>query len=219
MLEHFKLDPAYAVSQPHIALQAMLLYNNTEVELLTDSGMFRMVVEAIRGGIACINKRLATANHEGLGAAHPVDPMRAFKRIFYIDCNNLYGAAMSAPHAVGDFRWEKPAEMMAFDWLSHDSTAERGYFLEVDLEYPDEIHNRHNQYPFCPQRISITKAQLSEQQVELRRHYNMPHSDVYSKLICNLYQKDHYVIHSRMLALVLKHGLVLKRVHRAFSFK
>ena len=74
----------------------------------------------------------------------------------------------------------------------------KGYLLEVDVRYPKELHDSHNDLPFMCERVKINGVE---------------------KLIPNLYDKRRYVIHIRALDQVLAHGLVLERIHRAIEFK
>ena len=74
----------------------------------------------------------------------------------------------------------------------------KGYILEVDVEYPKELYGSHNELPFLPERMKIGKVE---------------------KLVPNLNKKKKYVVHIKALDQALKHGLVLKKVHRAIKFE
>lgn len=76
-----------------------------------------------------------------------------------------------------------------------------GYLFEVDLEYPRELHDYHNDYPFCPEKRSIPGI-LSQ-----------------DKLMLTFYDKEKYVVHYSMLKLALEQNLVLKKVHRVLQFE
>lgn len=76
-----------------------------------------------------------------------------------------------------------------------------GYIFEVDLHYPAELHDSHNDFPFCPEKRTISGITKNE------------------KLMLTFYDKEKYVIHYQMLKLALRHGVVLKRVHRVLQFK
>ena len=94
---------------------------------------------------------------------------------------------------------------------------ERGYILEVDLEYPKEIHDYHNSYPLCPERKLIKTSMLSKFQLHLKDKLNIS-SDHVEKLICDLTDKTHYKVHYRNLQLYLQLGMILKCVHRVLSY-
>ena len=122
----------------------------------------------------------------------PGEPTRYLQ---YLDANNLYGWAMSQPLPTGGFHWVdiKPDEISKLV-----NSSEKGYLLEVDVRYPRELHDYHNDLPFMCERMAIGGVE---------------------KLIPNLYYKKRYVIHIRALDQALKHGLVLKCIHRVIEFK
>ena len=72
-----------------------------------------------------------------------------------------------------------------------------GYILEVDIEYPKNLHDLHSDLPFLPERMKINKC---------------------IKFLCNLYDKNSYVVHIRALKQALNHGLIFKKVHRVIQF-
>ena len=80
---------------------------------------------------------------------------------------------------------------------SYDEDSDKGYILEVDVEYPKNLHDLHSDLPFLPERMKINK---------------------YNKLVCNLYDKNNYVVHIRSLKQALNHGLILKKVHKVIQF-
>ena len=65
------------------------------------------------------------------------------------------------------------------------SISSTGYVLEVDLEYPQKLHDIHNDYPLAPEKINIPKEWLSDYSLQ--------------KLVSNLMNKNNYVIHYRNL--------------------
>ena len=75
---------------------------------------------------------------------------------------------------------------------------DHGYLLEVDVNYPKELHDYHNDLPFMCEKIKINGVE---------------------KLVPNLYNKRKYVIHIKALHQALKHGLVLEKIHRVIEFK
>ncbi|CAL1300060.1 unnamed protein product [Larinioides sclopetarius] len=81
--------------------------------------------------------------------------------------------AMSQPLPVGDFEWVSPDEIPQQQILQHSDDATTGYILEVDLEYPPELHDLHNSYPLAPERINITPDNLSPTALEILSEMNM----------------------------------------------
>ncbi|KAK6998843.1 hypothetical protein BgiMline_008450 [Biomphalaria glabrata] len=139
------------------------------------------------------------------------------KWIIYLDANNLYGWAMSQPLPLKDFKWLTEEDISSLDINNISDDAETGYILEVDLEYPEELHDQHNDFPLAPEKINLTKEMLSPYCKTLldKFHLKEPGGD---KLIPNLMNKEKYVVHYRTLKLYLKLGMKLTKVHRVISF-
>ena len=86
------------------------------------------------------------------------DPKKLSTYISYLDINNLYSWAMSEylPHEW--FKWIKNVD--EFDVMSISEKSLIGYFLEVDLKYPDELHELHNDYPLAPEKLAVSSVLL-----------------------------------------------------------
>ena len=93
-----------------------------------------------------------------------------------------------------------------------------GYMVECDLEYPEELHDSHNDYPLAPERLNVQVQMTSETQVELLTHYRIPNNSWNLKLVPNLMKKSHYLVHYLNLKFYLEHGLRLVGVHRVLAF-
>ena len=77
--------------------------------------------------------------------------------------------------------------------------------LEVDLEYPTELHKAHNAYPLAPERMVVQKEWMSEYQHDLLDGVGVAPTEV-EKLVPNLRNKDRYVLHYRNLQLYVSLG-------------
>ena len=93
-----------------------------------------------------------------------------------------------------------------------------GYFLEVDLKYPNDLHDLHSDYPLAPEKMSISHEMLSPYQQQLKEDLGHKPSKV-EKLVPNLWDKVKYVIHYRNLKFYLTQGLKLQKIHRVLQFK
>ena len=89
--------------------------------------------------------------------------------------------------------------------------------LEVDLEYPRELHDMHNDYPVCPEKVKVSNNMLSGYCKKIAEKYKISIGLV-SKLIPMLRDKKEYVLHYRNLQLYLDLGLRIKKVHRVLKF-
>ena len=80
--------------------------------------------------------------------------------ISYLDMNNLYGWAMSEYLLYERFKWLKNVD--EFDMMSISEKNPIGYLLKVELKYPDELHELHNDYPLAPEKLAVSSDMLSK---------------------------------------------------------
>ena len=113
----------------------------------------------------------------------------------YLDANNLCGQARSPKFHVNGFKQKKSIHKSIEKFISnYDADSDKGYILEVDIEYPKNLHDY---LPFLAERKKIKKC---------------------NKLVCNINDKDNYVVYIRALKQALNHGLILKKVHKVIKF-
>ena len=191
----YEIDPAHFLSAPGLAWQACLKKTAVKLELLTDNDMLLMVEKGIRGGICHAIHRYAKANNKYM---KNYDEKEESSYIQYLDANNLYGWEMSQKLPVSGFKWEKDTLKFTKKFIkNYDEDSDKEYIPEVDVEYPENLHDLHSDLPFSPERMKIDK---------------------YKKLVSNLYNKEKYVVHIRSLKQALNHGVILKKVHRVIQF-
>ena len=143
------------------------------------------------------------------------DKNKASYNINYLDANNLYGLSMIQKLPYRSLKWDNN---ITEDDIINDDNGGTGLILEVDLEYPTELHDLHNDYPLAPEVTNVKANMLSEKQVEIYKLINgskEPRDEKANKLILNLNDKNKYVVHIRTLQFYLKHGLKIKKIHRA----
>ena len=114
------------------------------------------------------------------------------------------------------FKWLNNVD--EFDVMSISEKNPIGYFLDVDLKYPDELHELHNDYPIAPEKIAVSSDMLSNYCKKIADKYEIKVGDV-KKLIPNLGNKTNYVVHYRNLQLYLSLGMKLIKIHRVLKFK
>ena len=102
--------------------------------------------------------------------------------------------------------------------MSIDERSDTGYFLEVDLVYPDELHDLHNDYPLAPEKLAVSSDILSKYCKTIADKYKIKVGDV-KKLIPNLSNKTKYVLHYRNLQLYLSLGIKVTKIHRILEFR
>ena len=182
-LDNYGLDPAHFYMAPGLVWKACLKKTRIRLELLLDLDMLLMFERGFRGGITQSIHSWAKADNPYMGSEYkPREPTRYLQ---YLDANNLYGWAMSQSLPTRGFRWVdiKPDDVGVLA-----NSSKKGYLLQVDVHYPRELHNYHNDLPFICGCMVIGGVE---------------------KLVPNLYYKKRYVIHVRALDQALKHGLVL----------
>lgn len=193
----YGLDPAWCLTLPAYSLQTMLYQTRINIELLTDINMQYLVLEGIRGGYACINKKFSAARNKYVG--FPPKKGCKVKHLIFWDANNLYGKSLTYPLPLDGFRYLTENELVNFDVMKTTDNDLKGYLLQVDLEYNRNLHDEHSCFPFCFEN-------------------RVPPNGKTNKLIGTLYDKDHYVIHIKALRQAMEFGLTLKKIHRAIEF-
>ena len=103
---------------------------------------------------------------------------------------------MSEYLSYGGYKWLKNVD--EFDVMSISEKSPIGYFLKVDLEYPDELHELHNDYPLAPEKLAVSSDMLLKYCKKIADKYDIKVGDV-KKLIPNLRNKTKYVLHYRNL--------------------
>ena len=213
-LEYYKLDPCHYFTSPGLSWDAMLKMTDIKLELMTDVDMFQFIEKGLRGGISYIANRYGKANNKYMKDYKKDKPS---KYIMYLDANNLYGWAMSQYLPTGGFKWLKQNKIDNLDLKKYDKENKKGIILEVDLEYPEKLHDLHNDYPLAPEKVKVTDNMLSNYCKKIADKYNISTGLVY-KLIPTLSKKEKYVLHYRNLQLYIDLGLKLTKIHRVLEF-
>ena len=105
---------------------------------------------------------------------------------------------MSQIRPVNGFQWLEDLSQLNENFMkNYDENSNKGYILKVDFEYPKNLFNLHKDLSFLSEREKVGKCE---------------------KLICNIREKEKYVVHIRALKQALNRGLMLKRVHRVIKF-
>ena len=212
--EYYKLDPCHYFTSPGLSWDAMLKVTNIKLELMTDIDMFQFIEKGMRGGISYIANRYGKANNKYM---KEYDEKELSKYIMYLDANNLYSWAMSQYLPTGGFKWMTDKEIEKINLASYKEDSKKGLILEVDLEYPKQLHDLHNDYPLAAERVCVTKDMLSGYCKKIKEKYNISIGQVH-KLIPTLNNKEKYVLHYRNLQLYLDLGLNVTKVHRVLEF-
>jgi len=194
-IDNYGLDPAWYYTSPGLAWDAALKTTGVELELLSDYDMLLMIKQGIRGGFSTISNRYGKVNNKYMGEEYDSSKPSSF--ITYLDANNLYGWAMSKPLPTHGFEWMSDDEI--YNWREITERDGVGCILEVDLAYPKDLHDLHNNYPLAPESVKLESSDVA-------------------KLIPNLNDKVEYVVHYENLKLYENLGLKIVSIHRGQLF-
>ena len=158
-LQYYRPDPANYLTAASIAWDAMLLKTKVELDLISDQEILTMIEKSKRGGLTFVgSKRYAKANNKHMGEIY--DKAKDSSYILYGDVNNLYGFAMVQPLPQKDLNIDSSATLQSI--IETPDDAETGYFVEVAVEFPNELHDEFKQYPPCPESLVSDETCLSD---------------------------------------------------------
>ena len=137
--------------------------------------MHLFIEKGIRGGLSYITIRYSKANNRYV---QPYDANKPSKCVKYLNANKLYGWPMSQYLSYGRFKWlsqketdKLPLNLIGCIFIEENSFD--GYILEVDLEYPDKLHELYGDYPLAPEKFEISDHVLSNYCNSIANEYNI----------------------------------------------
>ena len=189
----------------------------SHIELPTDREHLEMVENIIRGGLASVfDKKFFKANNRYL-TDHNYNDYNTYGVLS--NANNLYGGVNEKlPLLLNSFKKVQNNDLNKI--LEKFNDSEEGYILEVDLHYPDKLHDGHQDFPLAPTKERIYYKSLGEKQQELLEIMGeiRPYSQG-TKLIQSLSNKSNYTVHYITLKLYVSLGMEVEKVHRVLKFK
>ena len=180
------LEPCNYFSIPGLSWDSALKsMGEKSLQLLRDSSMYEFFEAGVRGGMTFVNK-------------HFIDNSNG--EILYIDINNLYGYALSQKLPCSNFEiiTDKQTLTQLINNLPNENS-DIGYYLEVDLHIPAELHDKFQELPPAPIK-------------------QCPPGCKTEKLLLTLEDKNNYMIHYSLLKFYMEMGVQVKHVHRACKF-
>ena len=135
----------------------MLKMTGVGLEKISDIDMYLLTEKKLRGGISDLAKRQSVANNKYM---KNYDPAKRSLYIPFLDMNNFCGKGMSEYLPYGEFNWLQ--NVAKFDVNSTSENSSTVYILEVDLEYPDELHALRNDYPLAAEKFAISYDMLPD---------------------------------------------------------
>ena len=150
-LKFYGLDPCHYFTSPWLSWDAIFNITNVKLEKISDIDKYLFIEKGLRGGISYNAKRYAKANNKYM---NDYDPKKQSTFISYRDMNILFGWAMSEYLPDEGFEWLKNVD--EFDVVSISEKSWIGYLVEVDLQYPDELHELQNDYPLASEKLAVS---------------------------------------------------------------
>ena len=161
----YLLDCAQFHSASNLSGSACLKVCQPQIELLTDRELLDMTERMIRGGVASVfSSRLETANSLSLPN---YDESKELASNIYIDANNLYGGVMFN-YPLPEKAFELVTEISLEEIFQTNDNGEIGFVVEVDLDYPDAIHEKQSDFPIISDKQPIDPLELSEYQTQIK---------------------------------------------------
>ena len=186
---------------------------------MTDRELLDMTEKMICGGVASVfSSRLESANSPSLPN---YDVSKELASIIYIDANNLYGGVMfNYPLLIihAEKAFELVTELTLDEILQTDDNGEIGFVVEVDLEYPDAIDEKHSDFPIISDKQPIDPLELSEYQTQMKNALKVSATKT-NKLRQTFHPKSHYVTHFRNLKFFVEQGIIVTKIHKAIKFQ
>ena len=195
-MRDFGIDPTKSCTAPGFLWKAMLRMTGVEIELLTDREKYVFFEKSIRGGVAVVSNRYAKANNPYMRDYEKEKPTS-----YIWDANSLYASVMTEELPVGNLMWAGKRDLNFLERMLRERKElpfGKGASLCVDLDYPEHLHDRDNDYPLAPEKVIINGVE---------------------KLAPNLGNKKEYHTTYEMLLYYMKKGLILKKVHSAITYK
>jgi len=144
------------------------------------------------------------------------DPAKPSKFITYLDANKLYGWAMSLPLPKWGFKWKRVMSTQE-QIMKLKENSKKGWVLEVNLEYLEELQEAHDSYPLAPEKKAIGVEKMSEYQKRMMDDLGLDFSKS-EKLVFTLENKSNDIVHCKNLQFYISQGMRLKKVPRVIEF-
>ena len=179
-INQYDINPLYCVSLPGYTWHCGLKYTGIKLQTLQDKDMILLLENNIRGGISSVMDDRYIKSDKN-------------KKILYIDANNLYGHSMSQFLPHDEIKFDNTVKLE--DIINTPDDNDIGYFVEVDLKYPDNIKQKTKNFPFASVNKKINPDNYNDYMKEIK-----PDTYIHSsKLICDWSDKKNCLIHYRML--------------------
>ena len=206
--ETYELDCRHSFTLPGYSWECMLKMTKIELELILDSDKYLFLMDTIRGGITVCNKKYLKSNN--IYTIKKDQNSDINKYLMYLDANNLCGLSMSKPLPYKNFK-------LSNDESLNENNLNTGIY-EVDIEIPENLHNKFKDFPVCPEIKSMNENNLSEYRKYLNNKLDIKYNEKDKKLILDLSPKKNYKVYYNNLEYYLKLSIKVTKIHKIFTF-
>ncbi len=205
-LEYYHLDPSQYFSVAGYAWDCMLKMTKVKIGLIKDNDILHIFESGKLGGMSFISNRYAKVENTKTEA------------IKYLDVNNLYGKVMMMRLPISDYKFINKNDWDTTKILNINEEDEIQYRFVVDLEYPKELHDYHNDFCLAPERRQLREDELSPYQLSILHQREINHFKS-EKLMNTLNNKYYYSVEGNELKNYIKKGMKLLKIHKVISYK
>lgn len=176
--KEFTLDPVYCQGGPSLTWQLCLEKYSENIKVIKDPKVYIDIQSQIRGGISQVMTKHVDVEKKG-------------GSILYLDINSLYSNCMEEPLPT---RYIAKITELPEDWESKYIDNDHCMLMNVDLHYPEHLHDDHIYYPLAPHKFN-------------------------GRLCTTFYDKENYLVHSKLLKFYLDNGMVLVKFNYGYIFE
>jgi hypothetical protein len=198
----------------------MLKLTRVRLELISDVNIYLAFERAVRGGVSAALMPHATVTNKYLRCADGDESMvekPGDEFLVVWDENNMYGGSMCEYLPVGGFQWLTAHEVGQFDLASlPKESCPKGQLLEVDLSFPEHLHDFFNSFPPAPEKVMVQDEWLSDWQNDA---FKMKKTAKTAKLVPHLLPHKRYMVHGHTLRSYMELGVCVTKVHRILVFE
>jgi len=223
----YGLEMLHYVSLPMLTLDAALKLTRVTLENIQDPSMYNFFELSIRGGLVSVGDLRACKTNNPLLPPGEYDPTndQPTTWVLFLDVNNLYGWCLIDKLSHSQYEWVLDIELEQmgsdpkgfFERIQNDGNV--GYFVEVDLTIPPELHEKLDQFPPAPYRRRVSAEEISPHMADLAEDLDLGSATFSTeRLIADFHDRKNYICHYRALKQWMKVGCLVTAVHRSVKF-
>lgn len=194
-------------SLPTFAFDSVLNISSSEFEKIQNNDVNIFFRKGITKNLSIVN----------------IDHLKNFQNketLVFIDINNIFSlmAILKSYIPIGGFEIIPLSNCKNLNWLTIETEEDVGYFLEVDLYYPDNLHSKHSDFPLAPELFKVNFKNLSDLSQNIFNVCSKSKKYYTNKCLLTFHDRKKYVIHFKLLKFYLHLGMQLTKIHKIIKF-